>query len=131
MVTFFLNTSSRKHLWSLCMNRGKFLKEKVINFTKFLTEYSIDLPDVESMPDLLIWTTMETHLQHMDTELLRDKRDVASLLEQLGTAKSALDLKQILAQVSDKYEEMPLVARDKFWRYLECFHECINSEPSQ
>ena len=107
-------------------NRGDFLKEKVINFTRFLQEQGVeDLPlnEVERMPSLLIWSTLEFNLPVIDA------RDIDKLHNAMQSkAESTLDLKHIIAQVQMRYLDMPIEQRDKFWRYLECFNECINSE---
>ena len=107
------------------MNLGDFLKEKVINFTQFLKEQGVDLPEVEKIPPLLLFTTLKASLP---TEQIKT-RDIEALHASMQ-AESTLDLKSVIAQVREKYLDMPLQQRDKFWRYLDCFSDCINSEHS-
>jgi len=107
------------------MNLGNFLKQKVINFTQFLKEQGVDLPSVESVPPLLLFNELQKSLP---IEIIKT-RDIEALHAAME-AESTLDLKTTIAQVREKYLDMNLQTRDKFWRYLDCFCECINSEHS-
>lgn len=96
------------------MNRGEFLKQKVLNMIDFLQPYiDIDKERVASLSPFAIWGLMEAHLNQ---EAAEDK-DIDNLLG--GHPLSA--------EVGKAYPLLDEAARVKFWRYIDCFRDCINS----
>ena len=97
------------------MNLGEFAKQKLLNFVLFVDPSNIkDFERLQATKPVNVLITLDATLSGCKEAIA--ERDIDKVISQLSHL-------QVSREQFDRLEQ-----KDRFWRYLDCFVVCINSE---